>query len=202
MRGLLVFFLLSAVAWAQPQLQELLPAQGKAGGLVLIRGQGFGSDKETTQVYFGPTAAKVISIRDDQISAQVPWEAGRESSIKVARDGQESNALPFVCLPSLRLSVAKNPLEVGEKTVGVFQVYHSDEPTTIFLKNGSPEVVRYSAGNTQTLRTSGGNVNQAQFEIEGLVGNKLYDVDYRWGKRNQEEVQWTLPFHKVPWSGK
>ena len=169
---------------------------------MLIRGQGFGSDKEATLVFFGANAAKIVSIRDDQITAQVPWEANRESSIKVAHDGKESNALPFVCLPSLRLSVAKNPLEVGEKTVGVFQIYHSDQPATIFLENGSPEVVRFAAGNRQILRTSGGSANQVQFEIEGLVGNKLYDVQYHWGKRNQEEVEWTLPFQKVPWNGK
>lgn len=199
---LLLLWLLSPVAWSQPVLQELLPSEGKAGGLVLIRGQGLGTAQEGLQVLFDGVPARVVSVREGQVSAQVPWEAARESQVKVVREGQASNSLRFLCLPSLRLSVDKNPLEIGEKTLGVFQLYHSVEPITIFLQNGSPEVVRFTAGNRQILRTSGGSPNRVNFEIEGLVGNKLYDVEYRWGKRNQEEVQWTLPFHKVPWTAK
>lgn len=203
MRCLLLFLLLVQLAEAAPQLQELLPAQGKANGIIFLNGSGFGSEKEAIRVLFGGVPGKVVSIQDSKLSVQVPWEAPKQSQVQVVgADGTPSNGLPFECLPSVRLMVEKNPLEVGESTTARFQVYHQEQPLMIFFKNASPEIVQFVGGNQQSLRTSGGANNQATFTITGLVGNRLYDVDYTWGKRSDEQVEWKLPWSQVPWTSK
>ena len=193
-----LFFLLAAA----PNLQEILPAKGKPGGIVILRGQGFGDQKEALQVRFGQAPAKILSANDDSVSVQVPWEADKNCQVTLEQEGQASNGLPFECLAAIRLLVDKNPIEPGETTQGHFRVYHSDKPLVVFLHNGSPDVVRYLQGDTQMLRTSGGPDNSAHFTIQGVAGNRIYDVDYRWGTRSQEEVEWKLPWHQVQWNRK
>ena len=197
MKALLLLLLLAA-----PNLQEILPNKGKPGGIVFLNGSGFGTEREALQVRFGGVPGKVISAKDDKLSVQVPWEAPKNCDVSVDQQGQTSNSLPFECLPAVRIMVDKNPIEPGETTLGHFKVYHSDKPLVIFLSNASPEVVRYVGGDKQTLHTSGGADNTAQFTIQGVAGNRIYDVDYRWGTRSQEEVEWKLPWHQVQWNEK
>ena len=203
MKTFLFALLLGQLAWAAPVLQELLPAQGKANGFVFLNGTGFGSDKEGLQVLFGGVPGKVVSAQDGKLSVQVPWEAPKQSQVQViGADGAASNSLPFECIPSVRLMVEKNPIGVGETTTARFQVYHYQQSMMIFFKNASPEVVNFPGGNQQSLRTTGGSDNHAQFSIVGIKGNLHYDVDYTWGKRSDEQVEWTLPWTHVPWTSK
>ncbi len=203
MKSLLFWLLLGSLAWCSPVLQELLPAQGKANGIILVHGSGFGEDKDAVKVLFGGVAGKVVSAQDDKLSVQVPWEAPKQSEVQVlGADGTGSNLLPFQCTPSVRLMVEKNPIEVGETTTARFQVYHNEQPMMIFFKNASPEIVNFAGGNQQSIRTTGGADNHATFNVIGLQGNRLYNVDYSWGKRSDEQVEWTLPWSQVPWTSK
>lgn len=194
---------LGQVAHGAPVLQELLPARGKANGIIFLSGSGFGSEKDALRVLFGGVPGRVVSAQDGKLSVQVPWEAPRVCDVQVcAADGAPSNSLPFECLPSVRLSVQKNPLEVGETTVGRFQIYHHDKPLMVYFKNNSPEIVEFIGGNQQSVRTCGGADNHAVFTIVGLQGNRMYDVDYHWGTRSDEQVEWKLPWSQVPWTAK
>jgi len=194
--------LLLLLLLAAPNLQEILPSQGKPGGTVVLKGTGFGVDREQLQVRFGTAPGRVVSAQDDKVSVQVPWEAPKNCAVTVEQAGESSNSLPFECLPAVRITVDKNPLEPGETTQGHFRVYHSDKPLLIFLSNSSPDVVRYLGGDKQTLRTCGGDNNTADFIIQGVSGNRTYEVDYGWGTRSQEEVKWTLPWYQVKWNRK
>ncbi|MFN8613689.1 MAG: hypothetical protein U0931_39510 [Vulcanimicrobiota bacterium] len=150
---------------------------------------------------FGGVPGKVVSAQDGRLSVQVPWEAAKQSQVQVVgADGAASYSLPFECIPSVRLMVEKNPLGVGESTTARFQVYHSEQPLMVFFKNASPGIVNFPGGNQQSLRTSGGADNHAVFSVVGIQGNRLYDVDYSWGKRSDEKVEWTLPWTQVPWT--
>lgn len=204
MRKLFCCLLLPAnLAWGSPLVQELLPAQGKANGIIFVNGSGFGADKEAVRVLFGGVPGKVVSAQDGKLSVQVPWDAPKQSQVQVVgADGAASNTLPFECMPSVRLMVAKNPLGVGETTTARFQVYHSDQPLMVFYKNASPDIVNFPEGNQRSLRTCGGSDNHAIFTVVGIQGNRLYDVDYTWGKRSDEQVEWTLPWSQVPWTSK
>ena len=197
MKGWFLLFLLGA-----PNLQEILPNKAKPGGIIFLLGSGFGTEKEGVTVQFGKVPGKVLSASDGKLSVQIPWEAPKVCDISVVQQEQPSNSLPFECLPAVRITVDKNPIDSGESTRGHFKVYHSDQQLVIFLTNGSPDVVRYTAGDKQILRTSGGPDNSAHFDIQGLRGNRLYEVNYRWGTRSQEEIEWTLPWHQVHWNQK
>ncbi|MBT9584813.1 IPT/TIG domain-containing protein [bacterium] len=197
MKGFLALLLLAA-----PNLQEILPNKAKPGGIVFLNGSGFGDQQQELQVRFGTAPGRVISAQENKISVQVPWDAPKNCDVTVEQQSQISNKLPFECLPAVRISVDKNPIEPGETTQGHFTVYHSDKPVLIFLNNASPQVVRYPQGDQQMLRTSGGPDNSAHFTIQGVAGNRIYDVDYRWGTRSQEEVEWKLPWHQVQWNQK
>ena len=202
MRAALVLLLWPAAVWAQPVLEQVQPAESRANGIVFLNGSGFGSDKEALQVLFGSAPAKIVSAAEGRLSVQVPWEATTQCEVKVGQNGQFSRALPFQCLPTVRLKVLKNPLEVGEMTTARFQVYHLDRPMMIFFKNGSPSIVRFLEGNQQNKMTTGGADNHLDFQIEGLIGNQLYDVNFSWGTRSQEPVEWKLPWSGVPWTAK
>lgn len=203
MRALFCALLLGQAAWAQPVVQEVLPTQGKANGIIFLNGSGFGTAREGLKVLFGGVPGRVVSLQDSKLSVQVPWEAPKQSQVQVVTpDGASSNTVPFECLPSVRLTVDKNPLEVGESTTARFTVYHHQQPMMIFFKNASPEIVNFVGGNQQAIRTSGGPDNQATFTVVGIQGNRLYDVDYSWGKRSDEPVEWKLPWSQVPWTAK
>lgn len=203
MKTLALCLALGKLAWGAPLLLELLPAQGKANGIIFVNGSGFGTDKENVRVLFGGVPGKVVSVQDGKLSVQVPWEAPKQSPVQVlSADGGASNSLPFECIPSVRLTVDKNPIAVGETTTGRFQVYHNEQSMMIFFKNASPEIVNFTGGNQQSLRTCGGADNYAIFTIVGIQGNRHYDVDYTWGRRCDEKVEWTLPWTHVPWTAK
>lgn len=108
----------------------------------------------------------------------------------------------FTCIPSVRLTVAKNPLDSGEHTRGRFQVFHNDRPTRITFKNASPGIVGFPAGEEQSATTSGGSSNFFEFDIEGVTGNRIYTVDFQWGAQAVEFIQWKLPWSQVDWTPK
>lgn len=193
---MLLFLGLMVPSWAQ-LTAELLTKTAKVGGTVMIRGSGFGEQRENVTVLFGNAPGKVISARDQSLLVQVPPEAPKVSDIVVEVNGQRSQPMKFECQPSIVLTVGKNPLPVGETTTGVFRVYHSDLPTTIHFVNESPEVVTFVAGDKQTGRTCGGANNIFEFQIVGKGGPRIYDVGYTWTTEAAEARTYTLPWERT-----
>lgn len=197
MRLFIILLLLGLPALAQPQITNLLTKNGKAGGVVLMKGSGFGQDKGKVVVNFGPAKGKIVRVSDESLAVTVPKDSPKQTQITVTVDGKTSNAVDFRCLPSVVVDVAKNPLPVGERTTGTLRVYHSEEPTNIKFWNESPQVVTFIGGDEQTVKTCGGPNNMYQFEVLGKSGPRLFTVGYEWGMTTRETVEWKLPWNKV-----
>lgn len=198
----LIWLLLVGLAWSQPVLQELKPATARAGSTIDLLGSGFGANPDSVKVFFGTAPATVKEVADGKVTASVPLDAPKNAPVHLEVNGQPSSNLPFVYLPSIRLTVGKNPIDAGETTTGRFQVYHEDKPVTLHYKNASPEIVRFTSGDEQTVQTSGGADNHFEFPIQGLVGNRLYNVEYNWGAKAVEIIEWKLPWTQVDYTEK
>lgn len=196
MLTLLLVFSVIAPSWGQLSA-ELLTKTGKVGGTVVIRGAGFGEQRENVSVFFGDAPAKVVSARDQSLLVQVPAEAPKVCDVVVEVNGRRSQPMKFECQPSIVLTVGKNPLPVGETTTGVFRVYHSDLPTTIQFVNESPDIVTFVAGDRQTGQTCGGANNIFEFQILGKGGPRTYDVGYSWTTSAVETQRYTLPWERT-----
>jgi len=195
--GLWLF--LSAWVGAQPLVRKALPERARPGTQVMLEGSGFGKEREQLVVRFGEAAGKILWVTPDRMAVEVPWEAPRRCEVRVMTRGQgvDSSPIPFECLPAVRFVAGRNPLEAGQTTIGRFVVYHSQRPFTVFLSNATPERVRIVGGDSQTLRTSGGEDNAAEISLEGLGGELPFEVYFRWGKRSEEPVNWSLPWDRV-----
>jgi IPT/TIG domain len=200
----LIFFILAlSITTVSAQVTaELLTKTGKAGGTVLIKGSGFGSDRDAVKVFFDGSPGKIISVRDESIAVQVPTDVPMESQVVVDVGGVRSEPMAFKCAPSVKLTTDKNPLPVGETTTGRFQVFHSERPVTINFVNESPEVVTFTGGDQQSGRTCGGPNNILEFQIVGKGGPRLYDVGYTYTFDVAETVEWKLPWGKADLTSK
>jgi hypothetical protein len=177
----LLIVLYSGAAWADgPVLDHILPQSGRAGSTVILFGSGFGADRTRVKARFGPTEARVITVRDASMVVEVPLEAPRQCDIVVERQGAVSRGVPFTCTPSVKLSVAKNPLRAGERTRATFRVYHESRPVDIHFVNRTPQIVHLEGGDEQTRRTSGGEDNSLSCEVVAVEGNEVYDIAYDW----------------------
>lgn len=194
---LVILFGLAQVALADPVLSKLMPEKGKAGGTLVVMGDGFGTDRAKIKVFFGDQEGRVVAAREKSLAVSVPLEVEQTSEVRVEVDGVSSQTLTFECVPSVHLQVGTNPLPVGETTEGVFTVYHSTRPMTIQFVNESPEIVTFEGGDRQTVRTSGGEENVYRFTIIGKSGPTLYDVGYTFSSNPSEFVEWKLPWNKV-----
>lgn len=58
--------------------------------------------------------------------------------------------------------------------------------------------MRFTEGDQQNKVTTGGADNHLDFQVEGLVGNKLYDVNFSWGTRSQEPWNGNCPGPECP----
>lgn len=196
-RLLLLLLVIALPAQAAPQITQLLTSTGKVGGIVLIKGQGFGTDRAKVDVRFGAAKAKVVRVSDDSLAVQVPKESQKETLITVKLGEETSNGVKFTCQPSVVIEVGKNPLPIGENTTGTIRVYHSEEPTNVKFWNESTAVVSFLGGDEQTVKTCGGPNNIHQFQVVGKAGPRLYTVGYEWGMTTRETVEWNLPWNKV-----
>jgi hypothetical protein len=199
---LLILFSLLLPALADPVLTKLMPEKGKAGGTLVVMGEGFGTDRSKIKVFFGETEGRVVAARDTSLAVSVPREVAQKSEVRVVVDGVTSNTKSFECLASVHLDVGKNPLPIGETTEGVFTVYHSTRPMTIKFVNESPSVVTFEGGDQQTVRTCGGEQNVYRFTIIGKSGPTLYDVGYSFSDNPSEFVEWKLPWNKADFTSK
>ncbi|MFN8612353.1 MAG: IPT/TIG domain-containing protein [Vulcanimicrobiota bacterium] len=198
MKWLLVL-LLSLQAWGQPVLRELSPATGRAGSKVILNGSGFGSDPAAVKVFFGGVPAEITAVDETSVSVKVPDSAPRNSPVRLEVNGSSSGELAYLALPSIRITVGKNPLEAGETTTARFQVFQEDKPVEIAFSNANPGIVQFSGGDSQTIKTCGGPNNCYDFTITGIVGNRLYTINYQWGAQAVEFKEWKLGWNGVNW---
>lgn len=195
--ALLMVLMILSPAYAQTLIAELLTKSGKADGAVIIKGQGFGTNKDQVKVLFGDSSAKVMSVREGSLLVQVPRDAPTNCEVVVEKGESRSQPMQFECLPSLLLDISQNPLPVGKIATARFQVFHSERPASISFQNESPAIVTFPDGDARIVRTSGGSNNTYQFQILGKSGPKLYDVGYKWSFDHSDFVTWNLPWGKV-----
>ncbi|MFN8614060.1 MAG: IPT/TIG domain-containing protein [Vulcanimicrobiota bacterium] len=198
----MLVLLCAAPLWGQPQLMEIQPSSARAGVPVILKGSGFGDDPSQVHCWFGSAPAEVTKVVNDAVTARVPYDSPKNAPVRLEVAGASTATLPFLCLPSIKLTVGQNPLDQGQTTKGRFQVYHEDKPVPISYKNASPEIVNFPTGNEKTVQTSGGADNCYEFPIEGIQGNRLYTVEFNWGARVAELIEWKLGWNQFNWTSK
>jgi hypothetical protein len=83
-----------------PEIKQVLPAQGRAGDSVAIRGSRFGASQGDSRISFGSIdAGTAASWSDTSITARIPSEA-RSGGVSVTVSGRKSNSYDFVVIPS------------------------------------------------------------------------------------------------------
>ena len=69
-------------------------------------------------------------------------------------------------LVSLEFAPPSPPLQPGKKSRFAVNVRGSDQPLRLIVENESPDVLAFSRGDSQELRTTGGAHNAAEFEVQ------------------------------------
>lgn len=85
-----------------PKIDSVSPDEVRAGGLLHIRGSGFGEENRAIYLSIGGELAEIIERRDDRLIARVPADAKSGTLIVVvARGGQAIAQLPVRVIRAL-----------------------------------------------------------------------------------------------------
>jgi uncharacterized protein (DUF58 family) len=73
---------------------------------------------------------------------------------------------------------------VGQQTTFTVRVRGTREPVAVEVSDLSPAILRLTGGNPLKLTTSGGEMNEAQFEVVPLAAGK-YSIRARLAAQNE-----------------
>jgi hypothetical protein len=74
----------------------------------------------------------------------------------------------------LEFSGPTDAVDAGSTGNLTLNVHGTTEPLLVEVRNGSPTVIELSKGNTQRLKTSGGEENSAPVEVKFVTGGNYY----------------------------
>ncbi len=102
-------------------------------------------------------------------------------SVEAMNQGSTTAATVVVAVEAIE---PQGPLRVGQQTTFTVRVRGTKEPLAVEVSDLSPAILRLSGGNPLKLTTSGGEMNEAQFEVVPLAAGK-YSIRARLAAQNE-----------------
>jgi hypothetical protein len=132
-----------------------------------ICGAAFRGDADANSVHLNAEPALILASSPECLIVLAGPKA-KPGAAQIVIDTGAAHAAVSTTLVSLESEPANPPLAPGKKSSLAIRVEGSEKPLAIIVENKSPGVLRFLRGDAQQLRSSGGPVNRAQFEVETL----------------------------------
>ena len=135
-----------------------------------LEGDGFRGAADLNHVYLNEDPCLVLASSPASVVALpgVHVPVG-DSKLRVAVGGADAGRFP-VSLVLLEISGPTEAVSAGSTGKLVVRALGTAEPLLLEVRNGSPAVIQLSNGNVQRLKTSGGEENEAPFEVKFVSG--------------------------------
>ena len=133
-----------------------------------VDGSGFRGEADGNRVLLGDQPALVLAASPVAL-VLLPGPRAPEglTQLLIEVDGRSPGRVP-VTLVSLELSAMKKQLAPREKGKLTVRVRGSEQRLLIEARNLTPEVIKLPRGNLQRVTSSGGAINTAEIEVQGL----------------------------------
>ncbi len=133
-----------------------------------VGGSGFRGDADGDRAMLGGQPALVLAASPVAL-VLLPGPRAAEGPAQLLVEAGGRSARPVqVTLVSLELSAAKKQLAPGEKGKLTVRLHGTDQRLVIEVRNLTPEIIELPRGNLQRVTSSGGFVNSAEIETQGL----------------------------------
>jgi hypothetical protein len=132
---------------------------------------GLSGDTDANLVKINGEFALVLAASPECLVALAPAKAA-PGPAKVSVEVSPTQATPMISasgsltLVSLEFAPPSPPLQPGKKSRFAVNVRGSDQPLRLVVENESPDVLAFSRGDSQELRTTGGAHNSAEFDVQ------------------------------------
>ncbi len=133
----------------------------------VITGGGFCGDADKNEVTVGGRKALVLASSPLALQILPPPEQEPGPARVEVSCGKQSVGTFNLRFLSLELEADSSPLAPGQKRSMTVHVIGTEERVALQARNLSPDVVQLTGGDTVRLTSTGGEVNEAKFEIIG-----------------------------------
>jgi len=135
---------------------------------LVVEGTGFRGDANSMQATIGGQPALVLASSPlSLVLLPNPRVKLGPAQLVIEVGGRSPGPVP-ITLVSLRIVPPENALKPGEKGVLTVRVRGTDQRLVIEARNLTPEVVHLPRGNVLRVTSSGGAVNEALIEMQGV----------------------------------
>jgi len=144
-----------------------VPAQVSIADIFPICGQGFQGDAESNRVTLGGEPALVLAASPECFVVLASNQSMPGLVAVSVKTGNRTWA-GATDLVSLRYESAQPPLAAQKKSRLRVFAEGTREPVRLSLHNETPGVLQFTRGDDQATRTSGGEINVAEFEVVAI----------------------------------
>ena len=159
--------LVDSSAPASPAGALIVPPQASIVDSFPICGGAFHGDAESNRVTLGGEPALVLAASPEclvVLASDQSMPGPAAVSVKTA----DRSWAGTTSLVSLRYESAQPPLAAQKKSHLRVIAEGTREPVLIRLHNETPGILTFTRGDEQLLRTSGGEINVAEFEVDAI----------------------------------
>jgi hypothetical protein len=132
-----------------------------------ICGSTFSGDVSADHVTINGDAAFVLAASPVCVVI-LPQARTLAGPVKIEVDAAGAHAAAASSLVTLDFAPPNPPLQPGRKGTLLVRAEGTADALRIVVENYSPEVIRFTRGETQELRTSGGTRNQVSIEVQAI----------------------------------
>jgi len=128
---------------------------------------GFRAEPDSNRLLLNDERALILAASPECLVA-LPGPKSAPGAVKITAETQSAELSAASTLVSLVFDSPQPPPIPERRSRLVVQVVGSDQPLAIVVENQTPGVLRFLRGDRQPLRTSGGQPNSAEVEVQAL----------------------------------
>ncbi len=132
-----------------------------------ICASGFRADPDSNRVVLNDERAIILAASPECLVA-LPGPKSTPGPVKITSETESAELSAASTLVSILFESPQPPPVAERKSRLVVQVVGSDQPLSIAVENQTPGVLRFLHGDRQSLRTTGGQPNSAEVDVQAL----------------------------------
>jgi hypothetical protein len=132
-----------------------------------ICASGFRAEPDSNRLVLNDERALILAASPECLVA-LPGPNSTPGAVKITAETESAELSAASTLVSILFESPEPPPVAERKSRLAVQVVGSDQPISIAVENQTPGVLRFLRGDRQSLRTSGGQPNSADVEVQAL----------------------------------
>lgn len=154
---------------SKPYLSGIEPTQGITGDLLVLRGEGFGTEVNKVKIMVGDREATIMELANEEIKTWVPYGAVT-GKVSVTVDGAASNSMDFKVGPYIESLSATVASPGGSITIKGFN-FDLDKTRNFVYFNGIRGTVQTASATQLKVLVPDGNTGPVSVVVNGMTSN-------------------------------